>query len=58
MMKNYLKVSKNDLKSNKYQKMQRKCKIKISYLDSDANETQLWLRNCSNSIQQIILIVQ
>jgi hypothetical protein len=42
MWKNYLKMPKNDLKSNKYQKMQKKCKIKISYLDSHVNETHLW----------------
>jgi hypothetical protein len=32
-------MSKIDLKSNKHQKMQKTCKIEISYLDSHANET-------------------
>jgi hypothetical protein len=42
MWKNYLKMSKNDLKRNKHQKMQKKYKIKISKLDSYANKTHLW----------------
>jgi hypothetical protein len=37
-------MSKNDLKNNKHQKMQKKkkWKIKISYSDSLVNETHLW----------------
>jgi hypothetical protein len=36
-------MSKNDFKNNKHQKIQKKkkCKIKINYLNSHANETHL-----------------
>jgi len=42
MWENDLKMSKNNLKSNKHQKKQKKNKIKNSYLDSHVNETDLW----------------